>query len=89
MYMLSGCELVDTENISLLNQNMKFAGKWAKRTSHKLHILSSRLIFFSVNHIHIQKTCLSSLIQKYTRIYGTSIGIDMCISEPNSLCSFS
>jgi hypothetical protein len=34
-----------------------------QRTSHKLHILSSRLIFFSINHIHIQMTCLSSLIQ--------------------------
>jgi hypothetical protein len=30
-------------------------------TSHKLHILSNRLIFFSINHIHIQMTCLSSL----------------------------
>jgi hypothetical protein len=40
---------------------MKFDGEWAKRTIHKLHILSSRLIFFSINHIHIQMTCLSSL----------------------------
>jgi hypothetical protein len=24
--MLSGCELIDTENISLPNQNMKFGG---------------------------------------------------------------
>jgi hypothetical protein len=24
MYMLSGCELIDTENISLPSQNMKF-----------------------------------------------------------------
>jgi len=31
--------------------------------SHKLHILSSRLIFSSINHIHIQMTCLSSLNQ--------------------------
>ena len=61
MHMLSGCELIDTENISLPSQNMKFVGEWAKRTSHKLHILSSRLIFFSINHIHIQMTCLSSL----------------------------
>ena len=37
--MLSGCELIDTENISLL----------------------SRLIFFSINHIHIQMTCLSNI----------------------------
>jgi hypothetical protein len=29
---------------------MKFVGEWAKRTSHNLHILSSRLIFFSINH---------------------------------------
>ena len=63
MYMLSECELIDTENISLLSQNMKFVGEWAKRTNHKLHILSSRLIFFSINHIHIQMTCLSSLNQ--------------------------
>ena len=52
MYMFSGSELIDTENISLPSQNMKFGGEWAKRTSHKLHILSSRLIFFSINHIH-------------------------------------
>ena len=63
MYMLSGCELIDTENISLPSQNMKFGGEWAKRTSHKLHILSSRLISFSINHIHIQMTCLSFLNQ--------------------------
>jgi hypothetical protein len=63
MYMLSGCELIDTENISLQSQNMKFSGERAKRTSHKLHILSSRLIFFSINHIHIQMTGLSSLNQ--------------------------
>jgi hypothetical protein len=30
---------------------MKIGGEWAKRTSHKLYILSSRLIFFSINHI--------------------------------------
>jgi len=63
MYMLSGCELIDTENISLPSQNMKLVGEWAKRISHKLHILSSRLIFFSINYIHIQMTCLSSLNQ--------------------------
>jgi len=60
-YMLSGCELIDTENSSLLSQNMKFVNKWAKRKSHKLHILSSKLIFFSIEHIHIQMKCLSSL----------------------------
>ena len=27
MYMLSGCELIDTENISLQSQNMKFGGE--------------------------------------------------------------
>jgi hypothetical protein len=27
MYMLSGCELIDTENISLPSQNMKFIGE--------------------------------------------------------------
>jgi len=42
MYMLSGCKLIDTENISSL--------------ANKLHILSSRLLFFSINHIHIQMT---------------------------------
>jgi hypothetical protein len=26
-YMLSGCELIDTENISLPSQNMKFGGE--------------------------------------------------------------
>jgi hypothetical protein len=26
-YMLSGCELIDTENISLSSQDMKFAGE--------------------------------------------------------------
>jgi hypothetical protein len=43
--LLSGCELTDTENISLPSPNMKFVSEWAKQTSHKLHILSSRLIF--------------------------------------------
>ena len=28
MYMLSGCELIDTENISLSSKNMKFVGEW-------------------------------------------------------------
>ena len=50
------------------DQYMKFVGKWAKPKSHKLHILSSRLIFFSINHIHIQRTCLSSLNQTQTWI---------------------
>jgi hypothetical protein len=50
MYMLSGCESIDTENISLPSQNMKLSGEWAKQTSLKLHILSSRLIFFSINY---------------------------------------
>jgi hypothetical protein len=36
-YMLSGCELIDAENISLPRQNMKLGGEFAKRTSHKLH----------------------------------------------------
>jgi hypothetical protein len=27
MYMLSGCELIDTENIGLTSQNMKFVGE--------------------------------------------------------------
>jgi len=27
MYMLSGCELIDTENISLPSQNMKIVGE--------------------------------------------------------------
>ena len=61
--MLSGYELIDTENTGLPSQNMKFGGEWAKRTSLKLHILSSRLIYFSINHIHIQMSCLSSLNQ--------------------------
>jgi hypothetical protein len=69
MYMLSGCELIDTENISLPSQNMKLGGEWAKRTSHKLHILFSRLIFFSINHINIRMTCLSSLYKTKTRIF--------------------
>jgi hypothetical protein len=28
-YMLSGCELIDTENISVASQNMKFVGEQA------------------------------------------------------------
>jgi hypothetical protein len=28
-YMLSGCELIDTEHISLASQNMKFVGEQA------------------------------------------------------------
>jgi hypothetical protein len=31
--MLSGCELIDAENISLPRQNMKLGGEFAKRTS--------------------------------------------------------
>jgi hypothetical protein len=31
--MLCGCELIDTQNISLPSQNMKFVGERAKRTS--------------------------------------------------------
>jgi uncharacterized linocin/CFP29 family protein len=62
-YMLSECELIDTENISLFSQNMKFVGEGVKQTSHKLHIVSSRLIFFGINHIHIQMTRLSFLNQ--------------------------
>jgi hypothetical protein len=53
---------------------MKFGGELAKRTSHKLHILSSRLIFFSITHIHIQMTCLSSLklhiLSRQANIFG-------------------
>jgi hypothetical protein len=49
----------------------------SKRTSHKLQILSSRLIFVSINHIYIQMTCLSFLNQTQTRIYDTSIGFDI------------
>jgi hypothetical protein len=50
---------------------MKFGSEWAKRTSHKLHILSSRLIFFSINHIHIQMTfiILKSNINADTSIF--------------------
>ena len=32
MYMFSGCELIDTENISLPSQNMKFVGEWANES---------------------------------------------------------
>ena len=32
-----------------------------------------------LNHIHIQMTCLSSLNQTKTWIYGTSIRVDICI----------
>ena len=39
--LLSRCELIDTENISMLSQNVKLGGEWVKRTSRKLHILSS------------------------------------------------
>ena len=49
MYMLSGCELIDTENISLPIQNMKFVGKWAKRTSHTSYSVEQV-------DIHIQMT---------------------------------
>ena len=62
-HMLYGCKLIDTEHISLLSKDMKFVVEWAKRTSRKHHILSSTLTCFSINHIHIQMTCLSSLNQ--------------------------
>jgi hypothetical protein len=35
--------------------------------------------FFRINHNHIQMTCLSSLNQTKTWIYGTSIRVDICI----------
>ena len=79
MYMLFRCELIDIKNITLPRHNMKFVGEWAKRTSHKLHILSSRMIFFSTNHIYIEMTCLSFLNQTKSRIYGTFIVFDICI----------
>jgi hypothetical protein len=72
MYMLSGCELIDTENISLPTQNMKFGGEWAKRTSHKLHILSSMLIFFqyqSYSHSDDMFIILKSNINTDTSIF--------------------
>jgi hypothetical protein len=43
--MLSGCELIDTENISLPSQNMKFGGEYPEKTTDlkqvtdKLHIM--------------------------------------------------
>jgi hypothetical protein len=77
--MLSECELIDTENTILLSQYMKFVGEWGERTSHKLNILSSRLILFTINHIHIQMTCLPSLNQGYKWIYGTFISFNICI----------
>jgi len=61
--MLSGCELIDTENISLSSQNMKFVGEWAKRTSQQTSYSVEQADIFSINHIHIQMTCLSSLNQ--------------------------
>ena len=73
MHMLSGCELIDIENISLLSHNMK----WVKQTSH--HILSSRLIFFNINHIHIQMTCFIIILKSNRRIYGPSILYDIWI----------
>ena len=72
MYMLYGCELIDTENISLPSQNMKLVGEWAKRTSHKLHILSSRLIFFqyqSYSHSDDIFITLKSTINTDTSIF--------------------
>jgi hypothetical protein len=63
--MLSECELIDAENISLLSQNMKLVGVSKKRTT--------MLIFYSIDHIHIQMTCLSSLNQTLSWIYDASI----------------
>jgi hypothetical protein len=45
--------LIDTEYISLPSQNMKFVGERAKRTSHKLHILSSRLILMKMGDFDV------------------------------------
>jgi hypothetical protein len=42
MYMLSGSELIDTENISLPSQNMKFGGEWI--SVEKLWIQNTRII---------------------------------------------
>ena len=59
-YMLSGCELIDTENISLASQNMKFVGEQAdifqyQWYSHSDDMILSSLFVFSPEKIHDSK----------------------------------
>jgi cytochrome c biogenesis protein ResB len=60
-YVLSGCELIDTENISLPSQNMKFGSKWAKQTSH----LTQRIIYWTWWYSLIAHVCLHQLITNW------------------------
>ena len=69
-YMLSGCELIDTNNISLASQNMKFVGEWAKRTSHKLQFCRADIFQYqSYSHSDDIFIILKSTINTDTSIF--------------------
>ena len=80
-YMLSRCVLIDPENISLSSQNMKLVVEWAKRTSPKLHILSSRLIIFQYQSYSHSDDMFIILKSNIKHGYITCIGFHLCIYD--------
>ena len=73
--MLSGCELIDTENISLSSQNMKFGVEEVKQTSHKLHTSVDQADIFqyqSYSHSDDMFIILKSNINTNTSIFVIS-----------------
>jgi hypothetical protein len=66
--MLSGGELIDTENISLPIQNMKFGSEWAKRTS---------LFMFDLRMINMSSECEYDW---YCNISACSTEFEICDS---------
>jgi hypothetical protein len=81
-YMLSGCELIDTENISLPSQTMTFVGEWAKRTSHELHILSSRLYRQTSSYKNVLYTILDNLCWDVIIFYVIRKVVTFMFSKP-------
>ena len=68
MYMLSGCELIDTENISLPSQNMKFGGEWAKenfrnKQDHACKRKGEKVIQNSCKYVYVERRfpCLNDI----------------------------
>ena len=68
--MLSGCELIDTKNISLPCQNMKFVVEWAS------YSVDQADIFQYQSYSHSDGMCI---ILKSNINTDTSIGFDICI----------
>ena len=65
MYMLSGCELIDTENISLPSQNMKFGGEWTSYSVEQADIFQYQSYSHSDDMFIILKGALSAKIVNF------------------------